>query len=85
MKSAMKRRRLRGTVVSAKMAKTSVVRVDRRVAHPKYAKMRTVSRKFKVHDPEAKARLGDVVEFEECRPLSKGKRWRYVRTVAAAK
>lgn len=76
-------RRLRGTVVSTKMQKTTVVRVDRRVAHPKYGKMYTVSKNFKVHDPDAKARVGELVEFEECRPLSKDKRWRYVRTIAA--
>lgn len=74
-------RRLQGTVVSTKMLKTAVVRIDRRVAHPKYGKMFTVSKKFKIHDPDAKARVGDLVEFEECRPLSKDKRWRYVRTV----
>jgi small subunit ribosomal protein S17 len=77
-------RRIRGTVVSTNMTKTAVVRVDRRVAHPKYKKMYTVSKKFKVHDPKGSAHVGDLVEFEECRPLSKDKRWRYVRTVTAA-
>lgn len=74
-------RRLRGTVVSTKMQKTAVVRIDRRVSHPKYGKMYTLSKKFKIHDPESKARVGDLVEFEECRPLSKDKRWRYVKTI----
>jgi small subunit ribosomal protein S17 len=74
-------RLLRGIVVSTKMQKTAVVRVDRRVSHPKYEKKYTVSTKFKVHDPGAKAHVGDLVEFEECRPLSKDKRWRFVKTV----
>lgn len=75
---------LRGTVTSTAMQKTAVVRIDRQVTHPKYGKKTTVSKKFKIHDPAAKARVGDVVEFEECRPLSKDKRWRYIRTVTAA-
>lgn len=72
---------LSGLVVSTKMQKTAVVRIDRRVSHPKYGKMYTLSKKFKIHDPEGKARVGDLVEFEECRPLSKDKRWRYLRTI----
>lgn len=75
------RRRLRGTVVSAKMAKTVVVRVDRRVAHPKYGKYYTVSTKLKVHDASGAAKVGDLVEIEETRPLSKEKRWRYIKTI----
>jgi small subunit ribosomal protein S17 len=66
------------------MAKTAVVRVDRQVTHSKYKKKYTISKRFKVHDPEGKAHVGDVVEFEECRPISKDKRWRYVRTLNAA-
>ncbi len=77
-------RRLIGTVVSTKMAKTIVVRVERRVQHPKYGKTYTVSRKFKAHDERAQAHMGDVVEVEETRPLSADKRWRYVRTVTPA-
>ena len=79
-----KRRLLEGLVVSAKMQSTAVVRVDRRVAHEKYGKYFTVSKKFKVHNPEGKAKLGDIIEFEECRPLSRDKRWRYVATVKTA-
>ena len=82
--SKTKRRRLQGTVVSTAMKLTAVIRVDRQVAHPKYGKYFTVSRKFKIHDPKADARVGDTVEFEECRPLSKDKRWRYVSTLKAA-
>lgn len=79
-----KRRRLRGTVVSTKMAKTIVVRVDRHVTHPLYHKAYVVSKKFKVRDAAGVAHAGDLVEFEECRPLSAGVCWRYVRTINAA-
>lgn len=74
-------RRLRGTVVSTRMQKTAVVRVDRRVAHPTYKKMYTISKRYKVHEPEGKVHVGDEVEIEECRPISKEKCWRYVRTL----
>jgi small subunit ribosomal protein S17 len=78
-------RRLQGVVVSTAMQKTAVVNVDRRVPHSKYGKYFTISKKFKVHDPERVAQVGDTVEFAECRPLSRDKRWVYVRTVASAK
>jgi small subunit ribosomal protein S17 len=78
------RRRLEGVVVSARMQETAVVRVDRRIAHPKYGKYYTVSKKFKVHNPENKVKAGDVIIFEECRPLSRDKRWRYLSTVKNA-
>ncbi len=78
------RRRLTGTVVSTAMQKTAVVRVDRQVPHPKYGKYFTWSKKFKIHDPEGKAKTGDLIEFEECRPISKDKRFRYLATVKPA-
>lgn len=78
------RRRLSGLVVSAKTAKTAVVRIDRQVAHPKYGKYYTVSSRFKIHDPEGKAKVGDLVEIEETRPISKEKRWRFLRTIKPA-
>mgnify|MGYP001568719559 CR=1 FL=1 len=77
-------RRLQGVVVSTAMTSTAVVRVDRRVAHEKYGKYFTTSKKFKVHDPAGAAHVGDTVEFEECRPLSRDKRWRYIATVKAS-
>ena len=77
-------RLLEGGVTSAKMQATVVVRVDRRVAHEKYGKYIKKTRKFKVHNPDGKAKLGDTIEFEECRPLSRDKRWRYVATVKTA-
>jgi small subunit ribosomal protein S17 len=78
------RRRLEGTVVSTSMAKTIVVKIDRRVAHAKYGKYFTLSKKFKTHDEHGKAKVGDVVVIEETRPLSKDKRWRYIETVKSA-
>jgi small subunit ribosomal protein S17 len=78
-------RRLQGVVVSTKMQKTAVVKVDRRIPHEKYGKYFTISKKFKIHDPESATKVGDVVEFAECRPISRDKRWIYVSTVTAAK
>lgn len=72
-------RRFRGTVVSNAMQKTIVVRVDGHKRHPKYNKTYRVSQKFHVHDEKGAAKTGDVVEFVECRPLSKTKRWRLVQ------
>jgi small subunit ribosomal protein S17 len=78
------RRHLEGLVVSTSMMKTIVVRIDRRVAHQKYGKYFTVSTKFKTHDENGAAKLGDTVEIEETRPISKDKRWRYVKTIKSA-
>lgn len=80
----MKRRRMRGEVVSTAMQKTAVVRVERQLQHPKYGKYYTVSKKYSVHDPENAAKVGDTIEFEESRPISRNKRWRYVSTVTTA-
>lgn len=76
-------RRLTGTVVSAKMTKTIVVRIDRRVEHAKYGKYFTLSTKLKAHDEKGLAKPGDIIVIEETRPLSKEKHWRYVSTVKA--
>ncbi len=72
------KRRFEGVVVSDAMAKTIVVRIDRVKLHPKYQKQYKVSRRFKVHDEEKKYHIGDKVVFEECKPISKDKRWRVV-------
>ncbi|MCS6778428.1 MAG: 30S ribosomal protein S17 [Geminicoccaceae bacterium] len=71
----MPRRVLQGTVVSDKMDKTIVVRVDRRVMHPLYGKTVKRSKKYMAHDPENRFKIGDVVRIVECRPLSARKRW----------
>jgi len=72
------RRRLKGIVVSDKMEKTVVVRVDRTIVHAKYLKRFTTSKRFKAHDPENAYHVGDEVTIEETRPVSKDKRWRVV-------
>jgi small subunit ribosomal protein S17 len=74
-----------GVVVSDKMQKTIVVRIDRRFAHPRYGKMVTRSAKVKAHDEANEAKTGDVVRIMETRPLSKDKRWRVVEIVERAR
>ncbi len=64
-----------GEVISTKMAKTIVVEVTRRVAHPVYKRIITKRKKFYAHDEQRSAQLGDVVRIVECRPLSRLKRW----------
>ena len=76
------RRRLIGVVVSNKMDKTAVVRVDRTIMHSKYLKRFTKSKKYKAHDPENAAVIGQQVVIEEARPISKDKTWRIVNTQA---
>ncbi len=71
-------RRLTGVVVSTKMDKTAVVRIERTVLHSKYLKRYTVSKKYKAHDENNSAKVGDKVLIEETSPISKDKRWRIV-------
>jgi small subunit ribosomal protein S17 len=70
-----------GEVISNKMTKTIVVRVERRFPHPKFKKVVTGYKKFYAHDEKAEAKIGDRVRIEETRPLSKLKRWRLVEVV----
>jgi len=76
-----RRKSLIGTVVSNKMDKTAVVSVERRYPHPLYHKIIKSSKRYKAHDPQNGAVLGDVVRIEETRPLSKEKRWRIAETL----
>ena len=73
------RRTFTGIVESNKMEKTIVVRVDRTLVHPKYGKRYVRSEKFHVHAPEGTYETGQKVSFQECRPLSKTKRWTVVK------
>jgi small subunit ribosomal protein S17 len=73
-----------GEVVSDKMAKTIVVRVERRFPHAKFSKVVTSYKKFYAHDEKCEAKLGDQVRIEETRPLSRTKRWRLVEVVERA-
>ncbi|NMB25541.1 MAG: 30S ribosomal protein S17 [Firmicutes bacterium] len=74
-----------GTVVSDKMDKTVVVQVERRVKHSLYGKYINRSTKFKAHDENNSAGIGDRVRIMETRPLSKDKRWRLVEIVEKAR
>lgn len=65
-----------GVVVSDKMEKTLVVQIERMVLHPVYRKYVRQRVKYKVHDEQNQGRVGDTVLIEECRPLSRQKRWR---------
>ena len=73
-----------GEVISAKMAKTVIVRVERRFPHPRFKKVVTAYTKFYVHDEKSEAKPGDRVRIVETRPLSKTKRWRLVEVVDKA-
>ncbi len=77
-----KRRTKVGRVVSDKMDKTIVVSVERLRRHPIYKRVVRLSSKFKAHDAENEARVGDTVRIEESRPLSREKRWRVVEVIA---
>ena len=79
------RRKVRiGKVASNRMDKTIVVRVDTLRRHPLYGKTIRRSTKFKAHDEQNDARIGDTVEIMETRPLSKEKRWRLTRVIERA-
>ncbi len=73
-----------GKVISNKMTKTIVVRVERRFPHPKYKKVVTSFSKFYAHDEKGEAKVGDVVLIRETRPLSKLKRWRLTQVLEKA-
>ena len=69
-----------GSVISNKMDKSVVVQVDRRIRHKLYGKFIRQRVKYMADDPKNECKVGDVVLIEECRPLSKNKRWR-VRSI----
>ena len=77
-----KRRNKTGRVVSDKMDKTVVVSVERLQRHPIYKRVVRLSSKFKAHDEENSAHVGDTVRIEESRPLSREKRWKVVEILA---
>lgn len=70
-----------GEVIASKMAKTIIVRVERRFPHPKFKKVITGYKKFYAHDEKSEAKVGDRVRIQETRPISKTKRWRLVEIV----
>ena len=73
-----------GEVISDKMTKTIVVRVERRVAHPRFKKIITRYSKHYAHDEAGNAALGDTVRIRESRPLSRMKRWTLVEVLQKA-
>ena len=75
IQSIVQKKELVGEVISDKMNKTIVVKVSRRVRHPKYHKVITKYKKFYAHDEQGTAGVGDRVRIVESRPLSKLKRW----------
>ncbi|MEO6058971.1 MAG: 30S ribosomal protein S17 [Candidatus Limnocylindria bacterium] len=77
-----KRRIKVGRVISDKMDKTVVVSIERLRRHPVYKRVVRLSSKFKAHDEENTAHVGDTVRIEESRPISRDKRWRVVEVVA---
>jgi small subunit ribosomal protein S17 len=71
-----------GIVVSNKMEKTIVVKVENRYSHPIYSKTVVQTKKYFAHDPLEECNIGDQVLVEECRPLSKKKRWKLIQVIS---
>lgn len=78
------KRTLTGTVVSDKMNKTVTVLVERKVKHPRFGKIISLSKKYHAHDENDEFTRGDVVVIEECRPLAKTKTWRVTKLLQKA-
>ncbi len=76
----MPKKQLTGIVISNKMQKTVVVKVEKVKEHPKYKKRFKVHKKYKVHSDQ-ECQVGDRVVIEECRPLSKDKKWKIIKKI----
>jgi len=74
-----------GVVVSNKMDKTVVVKVERRFSHPVFKKVVKTTKKYKVHDEKNECLEGDFIRIQETRPLSKEKRWRLLGIISKDK
>ncbi len=74
-----------GIVVSNKMDKTAIVAVQQKKKHPKYGKFVKKTTKFYAHDEKNNCSIGDLVQIQETRPLSKTKRWRFVKIIEKVK
>ncbi|MDO8435773.1 MAG: 30S ribosomal protein S17 [bacterium] len=77
----MPKKRLTGTITSAKMQKTIVVRVERIKEHPKYKRRYKTHKKYKADTSGVEYNIGDRVVIEECKPISKDKKWRVIRKI----
>jgi len=75
----MPKRKIQGKVVSVKMPKTLVVEAERVKQHPKYRKRFKVHKRYKAHYEEGEFKVGDQVVIEECRPISKDKKWKIIK------
>lgn len=75
------KRKFQGVVISDKMDKTIVVKVENIKLHPKYKKRYKTHKKYKVDDEKNEAKVGQRVTFEEVKPVSKDKRWRLTKIV----
>jgi small subunit ribosomal protein S17 len=71
-----------GIVVSNKMQKTIVVKIENRYSHPIYSKILIKTKKYLAHDEFEKCKIGDQVLVEECRPFSKKKRWKLIKIIS---
>ena len=71
-----------GIVISDKMQKTIAIKVENRYPHPIYSKTLIKTKKYLVHDELERCNIGDQVLVEECRPLSKRKRWKLVKILS---
>ena len=72
------RRQAEGRVLKANNVQTRVIAIDQRVPHPLYGRVIRRTAKFVAHDEKEESQVGDLVRIEECRPMSKTKRWRLV-------
>ena len=71
-----------GIVISDKMEKTVVIKVENRYPHPIYAKTVVKTQKYLVHDAKSECKIGNQVLVQECRPLSKRKRWKLTKIIS---
>lgn len=78
----MSKRQLKGLVVSDRMQKTVIVKVERIKKHQRYKKIYKIFKRYKAHDEKGEFKIGDKVVIEECRPLSKDKRWKTIKTLS---
>jgi len=77
----IERRTAEGRVLKANNLKTRVIAVEQRIAHPLYGRVIRRTAKFVAHDERNESNVGDLVRIEECRPMSRTKRWRLIEIV----
>ena len=81
-KNTIRHKTLEGIVVSDKMQKTLVVKVERVKEHPKYKRRYKIHKNYKVHNEKGDYKIGDRVVIEETRPISKDKKWRVIKKIS---